>query len=296
MKKWLSILLLLCVLWASPTSAQIFINRAYNLIIGMWKLDGDGIDSSVNGLDGVLTGTTPTTDRNGTADSAVLFNGTTDKITVADDPLLDLSAQEFTIAGWVKTVGGSTDGEIFSKNKDGGCGVTISDADGTARALCGGDNIMNGGGAGDIDVDDSFIYYANSTDGAVRKISKSNYTLQASISISNIRYLALDENYVYATTNSTVYKLNKTDLSIADSVSSAGVYYPQDIEVDTNYIYFVNDSATVGIDLSAIIKLNKSDLTYVGEVSLYQTADALERDIYRRVLYLYDGYLYTTTS
>ena len=51
-------------------------------LIGHWKLDNDGQDSSSNGDHGVVTGATGTTDRFGTANAALRFTGAGDRVQV----------------------------------------------------------------------------------------------------------------------------------------------------------------------------------------------------------------------
>ena len=58
-------------------------------LVGYWPLDGDATDMSGNGLDGTINGNvTMTEDRNGNADSAMLFPGEQNShVAIEDDPI-----------------------------------------------------------------------------------------------------------------------------------------------------------------------------------------------------------------
>jgi len=69
--------------------------------IAHWELDGNG-DDSVNGHDGTVYGATATTDRFGNANSALLFNGSSDYIAVPHHA--DLSPPNaMTVSAWFKS-------------------------------------------------------------------------------------------------------------------------------------------------------------------------------------------------
>jgi hypothetical protein len=65
-----------------------------------YPFSGNANDVSGNGLNGVVNGPLLTTDRFGNANSAYSFNGVDDDITVAHNPLLDIT-QQITLAAWI---------------------------------------------------------------------------------------------------------------------------------------------------------------------------------------------------
>jgi len=93
-------------------------------LVGYWPLDGDATDASGNGLDGTINGNvTMTEDRNGNADSAMLFPGeATSNVAIEDDPQLNI-IEGMTLAAWViadAAMEGVNNGRIFSKQAGGG--------------------------------------------------------------------------------------------------------------------------------------------------------------------------------
>lgn len=62
-----------------------------NGLVGWWPFNGNANDESGNGNNGTVNGATLTTDRNGNSNSAYSFNGTNNKITVADANSLDVT-------------------------------------------------------------------------------------------------------------------------------------------------------------------------------------------------------------
>lgn len=79
-----------------------------------WELEGDATDTSPNGYDGVITGTTDAKDRFGDDQGALSFNGTTDYINLGNIKELGFGGvQNYTMAAWVKPEAGG--GTIFSK-------------------------------------------------------------------------------------------------------------------------------------------------------------------------------------
>ncbi len=72
-------------------------------LVASYPLDGDALDASGNGLDGAVTGATPTTDRFGTPSSAYAFDGVDDVITIGADPLFDLGSA-YTLSAWIRPV------------------------------------------------------------------------------------------------------------------------------------------------------------------------------------------------
>ena len=71
--------------------------------IARYEFSGDARDSSVNGFNGIVTGSTLTNDRFGLPNSAYLFDGVDDLISVSHDSLLNLDIYDrFTISMWIK--------------------------------------------------------------------------------------------------------------------------------------------------------------------------------------------------
>jgi hypothetical protein len=70
-------------------------------LVGQWKLDGNALDSSVNGNNGTITsGITPTTDRFGAENSAMLFDGISyHYINVTDSPVFNITGS-MTLMSW----------------------------------------------------------------------------------------------------------------------------------------------------------------------------------------------------
>lgn len=71
--------------------------------IARYDFSGDARDSSVNGFNGIVTGSSLTNDRFGLPNSAYLFDGVDDLISVIHDSLLNLDIYDrFAISMWVK--------------------------------------------------------------------------------------------------------------------------------------------------------------------------------------------------
>jgi len=70
-------------------------------LIAYYPFNGSAADSSGNFNDGIIHGATPTTNRFGTPNSAYLFDGATNYITVNDNFPLRLSNTDYTINSWV---------------------------------------------------------------------------------------------------------------------------------------------------------------------------------------------------
>ena len=68
-------------------------------LIAKWNLDGDAIDATGNGHNGVVHGATPAEDRLGNPAGAMAFDGN-DYLSVPDDAAFTLGTGDFTIATW----------------------------------------------------------------------------------------------------------------------------------------------------------------------------------------------------
>ncbi|MCX6183902.1 MAG: T9SS type A sorting domain-containing protein [Flavobacterium sp.] len=75
-----------------------------NGLVGYWPFTGNANDVSGNALNGTVTGATLTTDRNGIANAAYLFNpATASNITIQTQPVTGTGLQnQFSIVMWVK--------------------------------------------------------------------------------------------------------------------------------------------------------------------------------------------------
>lgn len=71
-----------------------------NGLVGWWPFNGNAIDESGNGNDGVVYGAILTTDRFGNANMAYSFDGINDFIEISDSPSLDLMSS-LSLSAWV---------------------------------------------------------------------------------------------------------------------------------------------------------------------------------------------------
>ncbi len=93
-------------------------------LVGYWPLDGDGADTSGNGLDGTINGNvTPVEDRFGNPNSALQFPGTADShVAIQDAEELQITGA-MTLAAWVIVdpgMQGNNNGRIVAKQAGGG--------------------------------------------------------------------------------------------------------------------------------------------------------------------------------
>lgn len=65
-------------------------------LLAHWRLDGDGLDSSGSGHDGTVAGTSTVS---GQVDSALLFNGNSDYVSI---PSFDVTGDQLTISTWIR--------------------------------------------------------------------------------------------------------------------------------------------------------------------------------------------------
>jgi hypothetical protein len=71
---------------------------------GWWSFTGNANDASVNSNNGVVSGTTLTTDRFGNANSAYSFDGTSSYIVVNDAVPLRLNNTDYSVSVWINEV------------------------------------------------------------------------------------------------------------------------------------------------------------------------------------------------
>ena len=83
-------------------------------LVGHWKLDGNAKDYSGKGVDGTIYGATATTDRFGTANGAMGFDGSSNFINLQAPSILKFQKiNNFSVAAWFKT-SSATEQYIFS--------------------------------------------------------------------------------------------------------------------------------------------------------------------------------------
>ena len=82
-----------------------------NGLVGYWGFNGNANDQSGNGNNGTVNGATLTTDRNGNANSAYSFDGTTSYISVPHNAAFNL--QQATWNVWVKKTSSSTGNGMY---------------------------------------------------------------------------------------------------------------------------------------------------------------------------------------
>lgn len=97
---------------ATITTAQVPSYIPTNGLLGYWSFSGNANDQSVNGNNGTVTGATLTNDRYGNTNSAYLFNGTSDFISVGY--VSTFNSYPLTLSTWIKT-NSTQRGGILSK-------------------------------------------------------------------------------------------------------------------------------------------------------------------------------------
>ena len=102
----------------APSLSQSFYRVTYastalSGLVGYWPLDGDANDRSVNLNNGVINGTTFTTNRLGSTDSACFFNGSGAYVGVPDSSTLDVT--NMTLAFWFRLDSSTTARELVNK-------------------------------------------------------------------------------------------------------------------------------------------------------------------------------------
>lgn len=70
-------------------------------LVGWWSLNGNAADSSGNANNGTVNGASLTADRNGNANSAYSFNGTSNYIALPNGLSNNLTSGKVSAAGWV---------------------------------------------------------------------------------------------------------------------------------------------------------------------------------------------------
>ncbi len=90
-----------------------YASTALSGLVGYWPLDGDANDRSVNLNHGVLNGTSFTTNRLGSTDSACFFDGSGTYVGIPDSSTLDVT--NMTLAFWFRLDSSTTARELVNK-------------------------------------------------------------------------------------------------------------------------------------------------------------------------------------
>lgn len=98
-------------LLAQITYAQVPSYVPTNGLVGYWPFNGNANDASGNGNNGTVNGATLTTDRNGNANSAYSFNGTSN-INISNSNIAAFLYSSFSCGAWFKT-SSSSPGDII---------------------------------------------------------------------------------------------------------------------------------------------------------------------------------------
>jgi len=100
---------------ASNQFYRVLISDFSTGLVAHYKLDGDADDETIFANNGMLSGTTTTTNRFGAVSSALEFNGSSDGISIPDASVLNFS-NAFTLSAWVNfKSGGTFNPRIFAK-------------------------------------------------------------------------------------------------------------------------------------------------------------------------------------
>ena len=125
MKKTILFLALGFLLTGQTLFAQVPSYVPTNGLVGYWPFNGNANDESGNGNNGTVNGAVLTSDRNGSSNSAYLFNGTTDYINILASNSLNFETNnKFSISYWVKAQSLSTSQLSIVLNKQTSLGST----------------------------------------------------------------------------------------------------------------------------------------------------------------------------
>lgn len=100
-------------------------------LVAWWNLNGSAIDSSGNSNNLTVSGATPTADRNGTANSAYLFDGTGAYLTKSTLSYNFAQGGTFSIAFWMKKTGNSDGVAMMSGSNTSGHFIWLLQCDTT---------------------------------------------------------------------------------------------------------------------------------------------------------------------
>ncbi|MBP1630219.1 MAG: hypothetical protein H6Q15_1112 [Bacteroidetes bacterium] len=99
MRKHSFLIVFAILIFANTSIAQLPQNVPTNGLVGWWGFNGNANDGSTNGNNGIVNGTTLTTDRNGMANSAYYFNGNSN-ITIAHNS--GFLCSNYSLCFWAK--------------------------------------------------------------------------------------------------------------------------------------------------------------------------------------------------
>jgi hypothetical protein len=117
MKKPTTHSILLLLLFSTVTFQSFSANPCD--VIAKYTFSGNADDETLNKIDGTVYSATLTNDRNGIANSAYSFNGTTSYIDLGNNSLLKRYQNDFSISAWVYlNEYGSTYGSTIVSNRD----------------------------------------------------------------------------------------------------------------------------------------------------------------------------------
>jgi hypothetical protein len=112
--KRFSLLLLTCLGMSLNINAQVPSYVPTSGLVGWWGFSGNATDASGNGNNFTVTGATLTTDRNGTANSAYQFNGTSQYLVNSNLSHIFSESGSFSVSIWVYKTGTATGSAIMS--------------------------------------------------------------------------------------------------------------------------------------------------------------------------------------
>ncbi|NVN96567.1 MAG: T9SS type A sorting domain-containing protein [Bacteroidetes bacterium] len=107
---------LIMIAFSINTLSQTNKSSINDSLVAYWPFNGNAIDSTGNGNDGIVYGATLTTDRFGNPNSAYSFDGISNYISLESNSKLNLDSSSRTICAWIKTPSSSTQ-SILSKQK-----------------------------------------------------------------------------------------------------------------------------------------------------------------------------------
>ena len=114
-------ILIAVALFNQLTYAQVPSYVPTNGLVAYYPFNGNANDVSANGNSGINYGATPTTDRNGTTNSAMNFNGVNNYISIPYSTTIGVQ-QEITVSFWVLFNGGGCSPRIMQSSPWGQCG------------------------------------------------------------------------------------------------------------------------------------------------------------------------------
>jgi Concanavalin A-like lectin/glucanases superfamily len=113
-------------------------------LVAYFPFSGNALDASGNNLRTAVNGATLTSDRFGAANSAYMFNGTTDDIEVADTAAISFAnSQDFSISLWLAFTSAKANMLPLLKYQSGGSTGYFFDINSSAPGYCGGAGVAS---------------------------------------------------------------------------------------------------------------------------------------------------------